>query len=113
MSKDFDFIKDMYEDGLVDKVLDEDAWADIRARRIDRLSGEKRVAYYAFLVGLENAMRATKFVDTVQDGRTPPSQFTKGYLPIIEMVEDIVNAGTASIQQLRLLHKRAKNVNKR
>ena len=113
MSNDFEFIKNMYEEGLVDKVLDEDAWADIRARRINRLSKEKRVAFYAFLVGLENAMRATKFVDTVQDGRTPPRQFVQGYMPIIEMIDDIVNAGTASIQQLRVLHKRAKNVNKR
>jgi len=28
------FIKDMYDEGLVEKHLDEDAWADIRKRRV-------------------------------------------------------------------------------
>ena len=57
-----DFIKDMYKEGLVDSQIDENAWADIRGRRIQRLSKEKQVALYAYLVGLENAMRATKFI---------------------------------------------------
>lgn len=39
-----DFIKNMYEEGLVEKHMSEDAWADIRGRRIERLSKEKRVA---------------------------------------------------------------------
>ena len=103
-----DFIKNMYEEGLVEKHLDEDAWADIRGRRIERLSSEKKVALYAYLVGLENAMRATKFVEMAEQGKTPPNQFVKSYLPIIEMIEDIVAGGTAHIAQLRQLHKRAK-----
>ena len=103
-----DFIKNMYEEGLVEKQLDEDAWADIRSRRIERLTSEKKVALYAYLVGLENAMRATKFVEMAENGRTPPNQFVKSYLPIIEMIDDIVAGGTAHIAQLRQLHKRAK-----
>lgn len=106
------FIKDMYEEGLVDSQLDEDAWADIRGRRIERLSKEKRVALYAYLVGLENAMRATKFVEMAEEGRTPPNQYVKGYAPIVEMIDDIVGGGTAYISQLRQLHKRAKNSRK-
>jgi hypothetical protein len=106
------FIKDMYKEGLVDSQLDEDAWADIRGRRIERLSKEKRVALYAYLVGLENAMRATKFVEMAEEGRTPPNQYVKGYAPIVEMIDDIVGGGTAYIQQLRQLHKRAKNSRK-
>jgi len=105
---EMDFIKSMYDDGLVEKQLDEDAWADIRGRRIDRLSKEKRIALYAYLVGLENAVKATKFVETAEEGRTPPKQFVQSYMPIVEMIDDIVNAGTAHIAQLRQLHKRAK-----
>lgn len=108
----FEFIKDMYKDGLVEKQLDEDAWADIRARRIERLGAEKRVALYGYLVGLEKAVRATKFVEHVEEGRTPPNQYVKGYAPIVEMVDDIVNGGTAYIQQLRQLHQRAKRASK-
>ena len=107
-----DFIKDMYKEGLVDSQIDKSAWADIRGRRIQRLSKEKQVALYAYLVGLENAMRATKFVEMAEQGKTPPNQYVKGYAPIVEMVDDIVNGGTAYISQLRQLHKRAKNSRK-
>ena len=107
-----DFIKDMYKEGLVDSQIDENAWADIRGRRIQRLSKEKQVALYAYLVGLENAMRATKFVEMAEEGKTPPNQYVKGYAPIVEMVDDIVNGGTAYIAQLRQLHNRAKNSRK-
>lgn len=103
-----DFIKNMYEEGLVEKHLSEDAWADIRGRRIERLSKEKRVALYAYIVGLENSMRAVKFVETVEEGRTPPPQYIKGYTPIVDMIDEIITAGPAYITQLRQLHKRAK-----
>lgn len=107
-----DFIKGLYEEGLVEQHLDEDAIARIRGRRIERLSKEKRVALYGYLVGLENAMRATKFVEHVEEGRIPPKQFVEGYSPIVEMIDDIVLGGTAYIQQLRALHKRAKTNSK-
>ena len=103
------FIKGLYEEGLVEQHLDEDALDRIRGRRVRRLSKERRVALYGYLVGLENAMRATKFVELAEQGRSVPSTLVEGYMPIIEMVEDIVNGGTSYIQQLKLLHKRAKN----
>ena len=53
-------------------------------------------------------MRATKFVELAEEGKSVPSTLVEGYMPIIEMVEDIVNGGTAYIQQLKLLHKRVK-----
>jgi hypothetical protein len=107
--KDMNFIKGLYEEGLVEQHLDEDALDRIRGRRVERLSKQRRVALYGYLVGLENAMRATKFVELAEEGRSVPSTLVEGYMPIIEMVEDIVNGGTAYIQQLKLLHKRAKN----
>lgn len=107
--KDMNFIKGLYEEGLVEQHLDEDALDRIRGRRVERLSKERRVALYGYLVGLENAMRATKFIDLAEQGRSVPSTLVEGYMPIIEMIDDIVNGGTAYIQQLKLLHKRAKN----
>jgi hypothetical protein len=107
--KDMDFIKGLYEEGLVEQHLDEDALDRIRGRRVQRLTKERRVALYGYLVGLENAMRATKFVELAEQGRSVPSTLVEGYMPIIEMVEDIVSGGTSYIQQLKLLHKRAKN----
>jgi hypothetical protein len=107
--KDMNFIKGLYEEGLVEQHLDEDALDRIRGRRVERLSKQRRAALYGYLVGLENAMRATKFVELAEQGRSVPSTLVEGYMPIIEMVEDIVNGGTSYIQQLKLLHKRAKN----
>ena len=107
--KDMNFIKGLYEEGLVEQHLDEDALDRIRGRRVERLSKQRRAALYGYLVGLENAMRAIKFIELAEQGRSVPSTLVEGYMPIIEMVEDIVNGGTAYIQQLKLLHKRAKN----
>lgn len=107
--KDMNFIKGLYDEGLVEQHLDEDALDKIRGRRVQRLNKQRRAALYGYLVGLENAMRATKFVELAEQGRSVPSTLVEGYMPIIEMVDDIVNSGTAYIQQLKLLHKRAKN----
>lgn len=108
----FDFIKDMYEEGLVEQHLDEDAWADIRARRIGRLEKSRNVALYGYLVGIENAQRAKKFVETAEQGKSVHSNFVKAYLPIIEMIDDIVDGGPQYIQMLKNIHKKAKRDNK-
>lgn len=108
MKDELSFIKGLYKEGLVEQHLNEDALERIRGRRIERVSKERKVALYGYLVGLENAMRATKFVQMAEEGKSVPSQLVEGYLPIIEMVDDIVNGGTAYIQQLKLLHKRVK-----
>lgn len=107
--KDMNFIKGLYDEGLVEQHLDEDALNKIRGRRVQRLNKGRRTALYGYLVGLENAMRATKFIELAEQGRSVPPQLVAGYMPIIEMVDDIVNSGTAYIQQLKMLHKRAKN----
>jgi hypothetical protein len=102
------FIKDLYEEGLVEKKLDEDAWADIRRRRVERLRDERNAALYGYLVGPENARMATRAVDEAEKGNSIPSSMVKGYFPIIAMIDDIVDAGPGAIAQLRNLHKRVK-----
>lgn len=104
-----DFIKNMYEEGLVEKHLDEDAWANIRSQRIERLKKERSIALYGYLVGIENAWRAKKTVElSLEGGKAIPSNYAKGYAPIVEMIDDIIQAGPAYITQLRQLHQRAK-----
>jgi len=103
-----DFIKNMYEEGLVEKHLDEGAWANIRGERVKRLSKDRQVALYGYLVGVENAVKARRFTELAQDGKSVPSTFVQAYLPIIDMIDDIVDAGPAGITQLRNLHKRLK-----
>lgn len=103
-----DFIKDMYEEGLVEKKLDEDAWADIRARRLERLNREKNVALYGYLVGITEAMKAIKAAELAEQGKGIPPQFVKAYKPIFDMIDDFVEAGPGAIQRLKSVHKSIK-----
>jgi hypothetical protein len=107
-----DFIKDMYEDGLVEKKLDEDAWADIRARRLERATKQRNIALYGYLVGIDNAMKARRFAELANEGKSIPSSFAQAYLPIVDMIDDIIEAGPSAIQQLKVVHKRAKKQSK-
>jgi hypothetical protein len=103
-----DFIKGLYTDGLVEQHLDENAWADIRQRRISRLEKQRNVALYGYLVGVENAVRAKRFAEMAEQGKSIPANFVEAYLPIINMIDDIIDGGPAAISQLRNLHKRFK-----
>lgn len=102
------FIKDMYEEGLVEKQLPEDAWADIRARRLDRTNRDLNVALYGYLVGIENAMKAKKFSEMARRGESIPSTFVKAYAPLVEMIDDFIAAGPSGIAKLKQVHKSVK-----
>lgn len=67
----------------------------------------KDLAYYRYLVGLDNVMLAKKFIEYASNGQAVPSNFVKAYLPIIQMIDDIVKDGPTSINLLRSIHKRA------
>lgn len=68
----------------------------------------KNLQLYRYLVGQKNLYNAKKFMDMAVQGNSAPSQFVQGYTPIVKMVDDIVKAGPAYVQQLRILHQRAK-----
>jgi hypothetical protein len=103
-----EFIRDMYEEDLVEKHLADDAWADIRARRLDRMNREKNVALYGYLVGINNAMKAIAAADLAEKGKGIPPQFVKAYQPIFDMIDDFVEAGPGAIQRLKSVHKSIK-----
>lgn len=108
MKDEFSFIKGLYEEGLVEKQLDEDAWADIRRRRLDRMDKDRSAALYGYLVGIENAQRAMRFVEYAEREASIPLNFVRAYAPIIAMIDEIVEAGPAYIALLRNVHKQAK-----
>ena len=103
-----EFIRDMYEEDLVEKHLDEDAWADIRARRLERMNREKNVALYGYLVGMSNEMKAIKAVELAEQGKGIPPQFGKAYRPVFDRIDDFVAAGPGAIQRLKSVHKSIK-----
>jgi hypothetical protein len=63
---------------------------------------------YRYLVGTGNLAMAKRFLMLAQNGQSIPKNAVQAYLPIIDMIDDLVQAGPAYIQQLRALHKRAK-----
>lgn len=71
------------------------------------LSGQD-LAYYRYVVGSKNLHMAKLFVDHAKQGKATNGAMNRAYMPAVEMLDDIVTAGPAFIQQLRALHKRAK-----
>lgn len=86
--------------------IDEDAFDRIEKRVKDR-----EHALYRFFVGTKNLMLAKKFIEAAQKGESVPSTYVKAYLPIVEMIEDIVEAGPSYVHNLKVLHSRAKKRN--
>ena len=66
------------------------------------------LAMYRYLVGDKNLALTKKFLEQAKDGKAASANMVAAYLPAIEMIDDLVQAGPAFVQQLRALHKRAK-----
>lgn len=86
---------------------------EIEVSQPDLEKSPSDVSYYRLIVGNENAVRATKFVEYAAQGKATPINFIQSYFPIIQMVHDFVKAGPVAISQLKLLHKRIKKLNKK
>ena len=66
------------------------------------------LALYVYLVGYKNLALTKKFLEQAKDGKAASANMVQAYMPAIKMIDDIVQAGPAAVQQLRALHKRAK-----
>lgn len=63
---------------------------------------------YRFLVPSNSLPFVAKFLQSARLGKTVLANFTQSYVPIILMIDDIVRAGPAHIEQLKQVHYRAK-----
>jgi hypothetical protein len=63
---------------------------------------------YRFLVPTNQIPFVGKFLQSARSGRAIVANFTQAYLPIIIMIDDIVRAGPAYVEQLKQVHNRAK-----
>jgi len=63
---------------------------------------------YKYLVGTSKLMMAKQFINFAKKGTAVSSTMVAAYLPVIKMVTEIVQAGPGYIQQLKVLHQRAK-----
>lgn len=74
----------------------------------DLTFSSSKLLYYQYIVGKENLANTRLFLQQARDSKAIPSQYVQGYLPAIELLDDIVSAGPAYINALRALHQRAK-----
>ena len=71
------------------------------------------VINYRFLVPVSKLPFIAKFIENAVAGKTTIAQFVQAYAPLVVMLDDIVRAGPAYIEQFKILHKRAKKNIKR
>ena len=70
------------------------------------------VINYRLLVDVSRLPYIAKFLESARAGRSVVAQFVQAYAPLIIMLDDIVKAGPTYINQLKILHNRAKNSRK-
>jgi hypothetical protein len=66
------------------------------------------IALYRYLVGAKNMALTKRFLDQAKNGKAVSAEMMKAYLPVVELIDDIVQAGPAYVQNLRAVHDRAK-----
>lgn len=101
--KELSFIQGLYEEGLVEK---KSSKKDDEEPKKDKVQAE--VLNYRFLVSPSKLPFVAKFLSSATQKKTIIANFVEAYLPIIEMIDDIVRAGPTYVQQLKVLHNRAK-----
>ena len=74
----------------------------------DLAGSQQNLALYRYLVGSKNLALTKRFLQQASNGQAASSGMVQAYMPAIEMIDDIVQAGPAYVNNLRALHKRAK-----
>ena len=105
VKKEYSFIQGLYEEGLVEKKSSKKD-ADEKEAKDDKVQAE--VLNYRFLVSPSKLPFIAKFLSNATQKKTIIANFVEAYLPIIKMVDDIVRAGPTYVEQLKVLHNRAK-----
>jgi hypothetical protein len=67
---------------------------------------------YRFLLNPRAIPYVARFLEIASKGGSIPSTYVSTYFPIIKMVHDIVKAGPVYVEQLKMVHSRAKNSRK-
>lgn len=65
-------------------------------------------ANYRFLVNVNQVPFVARFIGLANAGKSVMGTYVSAYLPIIQMIDDIVKAGPVYIEQLKVVHQRAK-----
>ncbi len=76
------------------------------------MSGMMNVQNYRLILPGNSLPFVSRFLDMIGKGKTIPANIAAAYLPLVMIVHDIVKAGPAYIDQLKILHNRAKRARK-
>ena len=76
------------------------------------MSGMMNVQNYRLILPVNSLPFVSRFLDMIGKGKTIPANIAAAYLPLVMIVHDIVKAGPAYIDQLKILHNRAKRARK-
>lgn len=68
----------------------------------------KRNQALRMLVGTSNFPKAKRALELYKQGRTVPPALMVGFMPIIDMVDEIMSSGMANLRMLQMVNKRAK-----
>ena len=74
--------------------------------------GMADVQMYRLLLPVNSLPFVSRFLNMITKGKTIPANIAASYYPLVMMVHDIVKAGPAYIDQLKILHNRAKKARK-
>ena len=72
------------------------------------VENSRDLIHYKLLADPSNLVLIKSFLEQARSGRSIPSNMVKAYLPIIDMIDEIVVAGPAYINLLKSVSKRAK-----
>ena len=76
------------------------------------IGGMANVQNYRLILPVNTLPFVSRFLDMINNGKTIPASIAGSYLPLVLMIHDIVKAGPAYIDQLKILHNRAKKARK-
>lgn len=76
-------------------------------QRNPKFDSQRNTALRA-LVGSNNFARAKRALELYKDGKTVPPNMMDAFMPVIDMVDEIMASGMANVRLLQMLDKRAK-----
>jgi len=76
-------------------------------------TGRDLINYRLLLDNPKNVFLIKLFVQAVKDGRSVPANQAQAYSQIVQLIDDIVQAGPAYVNMLKTIHKKAKKLSNR
>ena len=96
-----------------EKLTERHGYDGIKARQVDDKASEwgfdpKGLTALRMLVGTSGMARAKRAMEMAKQGKAVPAVYMTSFIPLIDILDDIMRSGMANVQVLKNLDKRAK-----